>query len=106
MVIIPMITKTEIKNMLSMKKSLWNDEKAEMMGILKGAILAIIALVIIVVLGTALLPGSVDTLNGVNSSTHPTWTTGTLSIWSALSIFVVLVFLLIIVAILFAVLKD
>jgi type II secretory pathway component PulF len=87
-------------------KSFRNDDRAEMMGILKGAILAIIALVIIVVLGTALLPGSVDTLNGVNATTHPTWTTGTLSIWSALSIFVVLVFLLIVVSILFAVLRD
>jgi len=81
-----------------------SNEKAEMVGMLKGAIIAIVALVVIVTLGSAILPGSIDTLSENITATHPTWSDGTESIWESLAIFVALVFLLILVAVLLSVL--
>ena len=72
---------------------------------LKGGIIAIVALVVIVTLGVAILPGSVTSLSNTSAiSGYSTWSSGTQSIWSALGVFVALVFLLILVAILLAVL--
>lgn len=87
------------------KKSMMKDEKAEMASMLKAAIIAIVALVVIVTLGAAILPGSITTLSNTSGITgYSTWAAGTQSVWTALAVFVVLVFLLIIVAILLAVL--
>ena len=75
-------------------------------GTLKGAIVAIVALVIIVTLGVAILPGAVTSLSNTSAITgYSTWSAGTQSVWIALAVFVVLVFLLILVAVLLGVLS-
>jgi len=95
----------EIKNKITDKLTPFvQNEKAEMVGMLKGSIIAIVALVVIVTLGAAILPGAIDTLSENITSTHPTWSDGTESIWESLAIFVALVFLLILVAVLISVL--
>lgn len=81
------------------------NEKAEMVHMLKASIIAIVALVVIVTLGVAIIPGSVTSLSNTSAITgYTTWSTGTQAIWIALAVFVVLVFLLILVSILLAVL--
>ena len=100
---------TELRNKLMGKLAVnefaQNDKGEFGAGMLKGAIVAIVAVVIIVILGTAILPGAVTTLaDTANVSGYSTWSDGTQSIWTALSVFVVLIFLVILVAVLLAVL--
>jgi type II secretory pathway component PulF len=101
-------TLTQIQEILRSKIELnafAKNEKGEVGGnMLKVAIVAIVALVVIVILGTALLPGAIDSLSVNMTQAHPSWSSGTTSVWNALAIFVVLVFLLILVAMLLAVL--
>lgn len=99
---------TKIQNKLEHKfalNALAKNEKGSV-EMLKASIIAIIALVVIVTLGVAILPGAVTSLSDTGSITnYSTWSTGTKSIWTALAIFVVLVFLMILVAILLGVIS-
>ena len=93
-----------LENRIGLSPFVTND-KAEMAGMLKASIIAIVALVVIVTLGVAILPGAITILSNTSAiDSYDTWSSGTQSVWTALAVFVVLVFLLILVAILLAVL--
>lgn len=68
--------------------------------LMKGGIVAIVAVVIIALLASALIPGSITNIIGVNTST---WDAGTVSIWDSIPIFIVLVIILIFVGLILAV---
>lgn len=90
--------------MNKLQKDPFAQNDAGMIGILKGAIVAVIAIVIIAALVSAIIPGAIDSLSSTNmTASHPTWSDGVVSIYSTLAIFVVIAILLIFVAIIFAV---
>ena len=80
-----------------------DDQRAEYAKMMTGGIIAIVAIVVIAILGSALLPGAVNTVIDTNTTT---WSTGSVSIWDAIPIFIVLAFLLIVLAIALYVLKS
>jgi len=95
----------QLKGKLASNAFAKNDKAGMDSGMLKGAIVAIIAVVIIVILGTAILPGVVTTLSNTSEiAGYSSWSTGTQSVWTALAVFVVIIFLVILVAVLLAVL--
>lgn len=97
---------TGIKKLEALKTSLESfkeDRHANVGGMMIAGIIAIVALVVIAILGSALLPGAVTAIVDTNTTT---WSTGSISIWDSTPIFVVLGFLLIILAIALYVLKG
>ena len=66
---------------------------------LKSAILAIVTIVVILILASAIVPGAMDTISGVNATTNPTWSAGALSMWGVIGLFAVLAILLLFVGI-------
>lgn len=80
-----------------------DDQKAEMAKMMGAGILAIVALVIIAILGSALLPSAITAIVGTNTTT---WGAGAISMWGAITIFIVLVFLLLFVALALYVIKS
>lgn len=69
-------------------------------GVMKGAIVAVVAIVVVLLLGSAILPGAITAVANTTAITgYSTWSAGTQSVWSAIQIFGVLAFFLIIVAI-------
>jgi len=80
-----------------------DNQKAEVGKMMIGGIIAIVAIVVIAILGSALLPGAVST---VTNTTTTGWDAGVISIWDAIPIFIVLAFLLIVIGIALYVLKS
>lgn len=74
-------------------KTFFSDEKAygETM---KTGIVAIVALVVIAILASALLPAAITSIVDTNTTA---WSAGAVSMWDAVPIFLVLVFLLIVI---------
>jgi len=94
--------RTKLETVQKALEAFRDDQKAEVGKMMGGAIMVIVALVIISILGAALLPSAITTIIGTNTST---WDTGAVSMWSAITIFIVLVFLLIFVALALYVIK-
>ena len=80
-----------------------DEKRGEMSSLMVGGIVAIVAIVVIAILGSALLPGAVS---AVTNATTTGWADGTVSIWNAIPIFIVLAFLLIVLGIAIYVLKS
>jgi hypothetical protein len=71
------------------------NQKAEAGKMIGAAIMVMVALVVISILGAALLPSAITTILAVNTTT---WGAGAISMWSTITIFIVLVFMMIFVA--------
>jgi Flp pilus assembly pilin Flp len=65
--------------------------------VFKGLVVAVVAIVVISILVSALIPTAITSIVAVNTTT---WGAGSISMWSALPIFIVLVVLMLFVAIL------
>jgi len=91
--------KLKIEKMRSIRK----DDAAVSMGtLILVPVMAIIAIVVILTLGSAVLPGVFNNTAGVVTTA---WGSGAGAIWSSITTFGVLAFLLIIVAVIVVILK-
>lgn len=80
------------KELVTQSESLWDNRDGDM----GGAIMAIVALVVVAILASALIPTAITSIVGVNTTT---WGTGAIAMWGVIGIFVVLCVLLIFVGI-------
>lgn len=94
-----------IKKLEAMKngiESMMNDKQGSVGALMISGIIAIVALVVISILGSSLLPGAVTT---VTNTTTTGWADGAVSMWTSIPIFIILGFLLIVLGIALYVLK-
>jgi hypothetical protein len=67
---------------------------------MKEAILAIVTIVVLLILASAIVPGAITTISNTSAITgYSTWTAGAQSMWSVIALFAVLCILLIFVGI-------
>jgi len=95
----------ELQNKLKAKAFAKNESgMLDGVGLLKGAIVAVIALVVIVLLVQAIVPGAITSISNTSAITgYSTWSPGTQSIWESIPMIVGVVVLMLFVALLLGV---